>query len=125
MSNIGESDSDSDYVESAENSPTSLANTPDLVGHISELEEMHEVAEGELDAIARPTVLFSRTNELKIPELTNAETDPPENHEDNGTTSPVNTQTSPPHSSTEHILVSSAAPTPRPRVEAVNDVLQA
>ena len=27
---IGESDGDSDYVESAKNSPTSLANTPDL-----------------------------------------------------------------------------------------------
>ena len=34
---IGESEGDSDYVESAKNSPTSSANTPDLEGHISEL----------------------------------------------------------------------------------------
>ena len=34
---IGESDGDSDYVESAEKSTTSSVNTPDLVGHIREL----------------------------------------------------------------------------------------
>ena len=45
---IGESDSDSDYVESAENSPTSPSNKPDLEGHISDLEEMYEVAEGKI-----------------------------------------------------------------------------
>ena len=41
-------------------------------------------------------VLFSRIDELKIPELDNADTDPPENHQDNGATPPVNTQPSPP-----------------------------
>ena len=40
------SDGDSDYVESAEDSPMILANTPDLAGHISKLEAMHEVLEG-------------------------------------------------------------------------------
>ena len=64
MSNIGESDSDSDYVESAENSPTSLSNTPDPAGHISELEEMHEVSEVKIIELAWPTVLFSRIDEL-------------------------------------------------------------
>ena len=42
VASIGESDGDSDYVESAENSPTSPANTPDLEGHIIELEEMQK-----------------------------------------------------------------------------------
>ena len=101
VASIGGSDGDSDYVESAENSPTSPANMPDLVGDISELEEMHEVLEGELDTITRPTVLFSHTDELEIPELTNAETDPPENHQDNGNTPPNNTQPPPLHSPPE------------------------
>ena len=37
VASIGESDGNSDYVKLEENSPTSLANTPDLTGHISEL----------------------------------------------------------------------------------------
>ena len=61
-------------------------------------------------------MLFSRINELEIPELDNAETDPPENHQDNGATPPVNT---------EDTLVASATPPPFPRVEAGNDNLQA
>ena len=80
VASIGGSDGDSDYVEAAKISPTRPANTPDLAGHSSELEEMHEVVEGELDAIAQPTVLFSHTDELKIPELANAETDLTKNH---------------------------------------------
>ena len=57
---IGESDGNLDYVESAENSPTIPDNTPDLEVHISELEEMHKVSEGELVELARSTVIFSR-----------------------------------------------------------------
>ena len=75
MSSIGESDGDSDYVESSKNSPTIPANMPDLAGHISELVKMHEVAEGELDAITQPIVLFSCIDEIKIPDLENSETD--------------------------------------------------
>ena len=48
MESIGESDGDSYYVESDKNSLMSPSNTSDLAGHISELEEMHEVAEGKL-----------------------------------------------------------------------------
>ena len=66
VASILKSDGDSHYVESSENSPTSLANTLDIAGHISELEEMHEVAKGELNAIARPRVLFSRIDNLEI-----------------------------------------------------------
>ena len=42
---FGESDGNSDYVESTKNSPMSSANTPDLDGYISELEMVHEVSE--------------------------------------------------------------------------------
>ena len=51
------------------------ANMPDLAGHISELEKMHEVAEDELDAITRPIVIFSCIDEIKLPELENSKTD--------------------------------------------------
>ena len=125
VASIGESDGDSDYVESAKNSPTIPANMPDLAGHISKLEATHEVSEGDLDAIARPTVLFSHTDKLKIPELDNSETDPPENHQDNGATLPVNTQPSPPHSPLEDTLVAFVEPPPRPHVEARDAALQA
>ena len=114
-----------DYVESAENSPTSPANTLDLAGHIRELEAMHEVSEGELDTNTRPMVVFSHTDELKIPELAAAETDPPKNYQDNGATPPVNTQPSPPHSPPEDTSVASDEPPPRPRVEAGDAALQA
>ena len=52
---------------------------------------MHEVAEGKLFKLTRPTVLFSHIDELKLPELDDAETDLPENHQDNGAMPPVNT----------------------------------
>ena len=83
--------SNSDYVELVKNSPRIPANTRNLAGHINKLEAMHEVSEGELNVIAWPMVLFSNTDELKILELTDAETNPPENHQDNGNTPPVNT----------------------------------
>ena len=118
VASIGGSDGDSDYVESAENSPTSPANTLDLAGHIIELEAIHEVSEGELNGIARPTVLFYHTDDLEIPELADAETDPLENQQDNGATALVNTQPSPPHSPPEDTSVVSAEPPPRPRVDA-------
>ena len=53
---------------------------------------MHEVSEGEIDAIERPTVLFSHTEELKMLELANANTDPPKSLQDYGATPLVNTQ---------------------------------
>ena len=95
---FGRSYVNSDYVNSAKNSPTSLSNTLDLVVHISKLEAMHEVSEGELDAIARLTVILSHTDELKILELADAETNPPENHQYNGATPTFNAQPYPPHS---------------------------
>ena len=112
VESIEESDGDSDYVESAENSPTSPANTPDLKGNISELKEMHEVTDGDLVKLAQPTVIFSCIDKLEIIYLDDAKTDPPENHQDNGATLPVNTQTSPPHSPLEDASVASAATLP-------------
>ena len=47
-----ESDGNSDYVKLDKKSPTIPANTPELAGHINELEAMQEVSEGELTAIA-------------------------------------------------------------------------
>ena len=55
---------------------------------------MHKVLEEEIDAIVRPTVLFSYTSELEIPELTDDDTDLPQNLQKNGTTPPVGTQPS-------------------------------
>ena len=55
---------------------------------------MHKVLEGKIDAIFRPTVLFSYTSELEVPELTDDETDLPQNIQNNGTTPPVGTQPS-------------------------------
>ena len=125
VASIGESDGDSDYVKSSKNSPTSLANTPDLAGHIRELEEMHEVAEVKLVELERPMVLFYRIDDIKIPELDDADTEPLENHQDNGTTPPVNTQPYPAQSPPEDTSVASAAPPPHPHVEAGDANLQA
>ena len=122
---IGESYRNSDYVESAKKLPTDMANTLDLAGHISELELIHEVAEGELVELARPTVIFSCIDELEILELDNTETDPPENHQDNVATPPVNTQPSLLHSPLEDASVASYAHPPHPRVEFSNAALQA
>ena len=98
VASIGESDGDSDSVESAEKSPTSPANKPHLEGHVSKMEEIHEVAEGELVKLALPTVIFSCIYDLELPELDDAETKSPETHQDNGATPPFNTQPTPPHS---------------------------
>ena len=125
MGSIGGSDGDSDYVESAENSLASPANTPDLAGHIRKMEEINEIAEGALDTIVRPTMFFYHTDELKITDLANAETDPLENYQDNGATLPVNTQSSPPHSPPEDTSVASADPPPRPCIESGDAALQA
>ena len=38
---------------------------------------MHEVPEGDINAIARPAVIFSPNNELKIPDIADAKTDLP------------------------------------------------
>ena len=86
---------------------------------------MHEVEEGELVELARPTVLFSRIDELEIPELDDAKTDPPGNHQDNGAASPVNTQPYTKLSPLEDDSVASSAPPPRQHVEAGDDALQA
>ena len=70
-------------------------------------------------------MLFSCINGLKFPELDDAETDPPENHQDNGATPPVNTQPSAPNSPLEDALVASDEPLPCPHVEANNAALLA
>ena len=57
--------------------------------------------------------------------LDDAETDQPENYQDNGATPLVKTQPYLPHSSPEDTSVASEYPPPRPRIEAVDAALQA
>ena len=78
------------------------------------------MTEDELVDIARLTVILYRIDELKILELNNADTDPPENHQDNGVMSSVNTQPSLSHSPPEDTPVASDAPPPHPLVDAGN-----
>ena len=106
------------------NSPTSLTNTLDLSGHIIKLEEMYEVVERELVKLAQPTVIFYRIDKLELPELDDAETDLPENIQDNGATPQVLTQPYTPHSPLEYASVAPAVPPPHPRVEASDAALQ-
>ena len=119
------SDGESDYVELSENSPTIPVNIPDLAGNTSKIEAMQEVLEREINTIDQPTVIFSYTNKLEIPALVDADTDPPENLQENGATPPVNTQLYPPHSTPEDTLVASANPLSCPRVKAGDAALQA
>ena len=49
---FGGSDGDSDYSKLSKNSPTIPADTLDLVGKIIKVEAMHDVLEGEINAIA-------------------------------------------------------------------------
>ena len=58
----GDSDSVPDYVESPENSPTRLANSPENEGHILELQHMQEVAEFDTEEINQPTNIFTQPN---------------------------------------------------------------
>ena len=44
VASIGGSDTNSDYVKSADKSPTRPSNTPDLVGHTRKLEAMYDVS---------------------------------------------------------------------------------
>ena len=78
-----------------------MASTPDLAVHIRELEIMHKVSVGEINAIIRPTVLFYHTNELKTTKLAVNGTDLTKNVQDNSATLPVDTQPSSPHSPVE------------------------
>ena len=70
-------------------------------------------------------MLLSHIENLELPELGDAETNPAENLQDNGATPPVLTQPSLLHSLLEDTSVASAAPLPRPRVNAGNAALQA
>ena len=72
----GESDGNSDYVELRKNSPMSSDNTPELKGHIQELQQMHKVAKVELGEITQPTDIFTQPNKIDPMDITNEETTP-------------------------------------------------
>ena len=84
VASYGESDGNSEYVDSPKNLPTRLANTLQLKIHILELQHMHEVAEDNIDDIAQPTYLFTQPDELDPKELANDGTTMDENHQYNG-----------------------------------------
>ena len=86
---------------------------------------MHKVADSELIKLALPTVLLSCIDEIELLELDGAETDLPENNQDNDTTPPVNNQPSPLHSTLEDASVAPAVPPPRPHVKIGDAALQA
>ena len=86
---------------------------------------MNEVTVRKLVELTEPTVLFSRIDKLELPELDNAETDPQENHQDNGAMPTVDTQPSPSHSTLEDASVAPAVPPPHPCVKAGSATLQA
>ena len=85
---------------------------------------MHEVADSKIIKLTRTTVLFYRIDEIKLTELNDAETDPPENLQDNGATLRVLTQPYPLHSPLEDDLVDPAAFLPCPCVKAGDVALQ-
>ena len=79
---------------------------------------MHEVSVGEINAITRPTVLYTHTNELKTTELADAETNPNENHGDNSATPSLGTHPSSPYSPLTDTADALVEPLPRPWVDA-------
>ena len=98
---------------------------PDLMGHINELKAMHKVSEGDINKIYEPTVLFFHTNDTEILDLANADTNPPQNLQENGSTLTVNTHKSPTNSPLEKNSVTSAEPLPCPCVKDRDATLQA
>ena len=67
---------------------------PELEGHILELQQMHEVSEEDIGGITQPMDLFTQLDKLNNKLITNDRTIPAENHQDNGASSPHDTQPS-------------------------------
>ena len=76
----GESDGNSDYINSCKNLPASSVNTPEIAGHISEIEQLHEVAVVEIGEFYQLRELFTHPDEVDPTELANDETTPAKNH---------------------------------------------
>ena len=68
-----ERDGESDYVDSRENLPTSLANILELEVHIQELQQMHEDNRLYLEDINQPIELFTQINKIDPTELSDYE----------------------------------------------------
>ena len=69
-------------------------------------------------------MIFSHTDELEIPKLANAKTDPAKNIQGNGAMPLVVTHPSSSLSPLEDTLVALAKPPPCPRVESIDAALQ-
>ena len=117
VASSGDSDGNSEYVESPENLPTRLANTLQLKSNILELQHMNEVAEDNLDEITQPTELLTHPDEINPTELTDDDTTPDENDQYNGSLTPHVTQPSLPNSPLTDSSVAKDNPMPLPCVE--------
>ena len=113
----GESNGNSEYAMSPENLPTSSANMPELEGRTQELQQMHNVAEEDIDTLARPTELFTHPDKLDPTELAADGTTLAKNHRNNGALPPYGTQQSLPYSPLSDASVAMDEPPSQPRVE--------
>ena len=95
-----------------------LDNTPEIAGHIHELQKMQKFAAVELKEFYNPTKLFNQSEKVNPLELTNNETTPYENHQDNVATTPHRNQPSYTHSPLPDTSVTLELPPLRPRIDA-------
>ena len=116
MASSGESGSDLYYAEVCKNLPTILANTPELEGHIQELQQMRDVAEDELDGITQPTELFIHPEKLIHMFISNNKKIPVKNQQYNGNLLTHSTQPSSLYSSLTDSSVVMNEPPLRPRI---------
>ena len=117
MASSGESNGNSDYVDSHENLPTILTNITELKGHIYELQKMYEVAEVNIEDFSQPTELFTQPDKVDPTEIANDDTTPAETYQDNGTMPTHGTQPSSPHSPLTYASVDLEPPLLRPCVD--------
>ena len=97
VASSGESNGKSDYIESCKNLPASSENMPEIVGHISKLEQMHEFAAVNIRDFSQPRELFTQPDEVNPTDISNNDTNLAKKHRDNGDNAPLVTPPSSPH----------------------------
>ena len=101
-SSSGESDGNSDYVESHKKLLTSSSITPELEGHIKKTEQIYNIDAIEIKYFIQPTDIFTQTDEVDPMEISYYETTPAGKHQYKGSTPPHETQ---PSLSYPHLLL--------------------
>ena len=76
VSSYGESDDDSDYVESRKKFPSSSVNTPEIAGHIRKLEKIHKVTTFEIREFYQTMEIFNCLDKVNFMEIANDENTP-------------------------------------------------